>query len=114
MEKRVFKIDGQEDLVVYTGKLAYASKLSLLNALKTRGIMEEVEGELVNAKGTHSIVELGNIVIEAGEYDANGNETKAPVFSDKYHADIMTEQEYDFGVNEVIIEAGQPVAHNWL
>ena len=32
---------------------------------------------------SHSIVELGNIVIEEGEYDDDFQETKAPVLSDK-------------------------------
>jgi len=37
----------------------------------------------------HSIVELGNIVIEEGEYDDDFQETKAPVLSDKYHVDVL-------------------------
>ena len=48
----------------------------------------EVEGENVpNHK--HTIVKLGNIVIEQGEYDENGEETQAPVLSDKYHVDVL-------------------------
>ena len=37
----------------------------------------------------HSIVHLGNIVLEQGEYDADGNEITAPVISDKYHIDVL-------------------------
>ena len=37
----------------------------------------------------HSIVELGNIVIEEGEYDDDFQQIKAPVLSDKYHVDVL-------------------------
>jgi len=37
----------------------------------------------------HTIVKLGHIVLEQGEYDAEGNETKAPVLSDKYCIDVL-------------------------
>jgi hypothetical protein len=41
----------------------------------------------------HSIVDLGNVVLEQGEYDEDGNETKAPVLSDKYHIDVLWKKE---------------------
>ena len=41
-----------------------------------------------NATHGHAIVKLGHIVLEQGEYDAEGNEIKAPVLSDKYHLDV--------------------------
>jgi len=37
----------------------------------------------------HTIVHLGNIVLEQGEYDEEGNETVAPVLSDKWHVDVL-------------------------
>ncbi len=37
----------------------------------------------------HTIVQLGNIVLEQGEYDEEGNETVAPVLSDKWHVDAL-------------------------
>ena len=37
----------------------------------------------------HCIVKLGYIVLEQGEYDEDGNETKAPVLSSKYHIDVL-------------------------
>ena len=37
----------------------------------------------------HTIVKLGFIVLEQGEYDAEGKETKAPVLSDKYSVDVL-------------------------
>jgi len=37
----------------------------------------------------HAIVHLGNIVLEQGSYDEDGNETVAPVLSDKWHVDVL-------------------------
>jgi len=43
-----------------------------------------------NEYPTHksTIVQLGNIVLEQGEYDEEGEETVAPVLSDKWHLDV--------------------------
>ena len=37
----------------------------------------------------HTIVQLGNIVLEQGQYDDEGNEIVAPVLSDKWHVDAL-------------------------
>ena len=37
----------------------------------------------------HTIVHLGNIVLEQGEYDEEGEEVSAPVLSDKWHVDVL-------------------------
>lgn len=95
-------------------KLAYASKTSLINALKTRGILvENEEGQDVYAQGTHAVVHLGNIVVTPAQFDAYGNETTPAVLSDKWHADIMVEGDFDFGSNEVIIAEGEAYAHSF-
>ena len=43
-----------------------------------------------NEYPTHksTIVQLGNIVLEQGEYDEEGKEVTAPVLSDKWHLDV--------------------------
>ena len=43
-----------------------------------------------NEYPTHksTIVQLGNIVLEQGEYDEEGEEVTAPVLSDKWHLDV--------------------------
>ena len=43
-----------------------------------------------NEYPTHksTIVQLGNIVLEQGEYDEDGEEVTAPVLSDKWHLDV--------------------------
>jgi hypothetical protein len=44
-----------------------------------------------NEYPTHknTIVHLGNIVLEQGEYDSEGNETKAPVLSSKWMKKVI-------------------------
>ena len=43
-----------------------------------------------NEYPTHksTIVQLGNIVLEQGKYDEEGEEVTAPVLSDKWHLDV--------------------------
>jgi len=63
--------------------------------------LEQAESK-INALGTstdedgntypthkHCVVKLGYIVLEQGEYNEEGEETKAPVLSDKYHVDVL-------------------------
>jgi hypothetical protein len=59
--------------------------LSKINALPS--VKDEDGKDVPNHK--HTIVKLGNIVIEQGEYDADGEEVKAPVLSAKYHVDVL-------------------------
>ena len=56
-----------------------------INALGTA--TDENGNEYPTHKST--IVHLGNIVLEQGEYDEEGNETVAPVLSDKWHVDVL-------------------------
>ena len=37
----------------------------------------------------HTIVHLGNIVLEQAEFDEEGEMISEPVLSDKYHVDVM-------------------------
>ena len=37
----------------------------------------------------HTIIRLGFLVVEQGEYDSEGNVTKEPVYSDKYSVDAI-------------------------
>lgn len=47
----------------------------------------------------HAIVKLGNIIIEKGEEDAEGNEITPNVLSEKYHIDVMWKgiEEHPYG-----------------
>ena len=55
-----------------------------INALGTA--TDENGNEYPTHKST--IVQLGNIVLEQGEYDEEGEEITAPVLSDKWHLDV--------------------------
>ena len=59
--------------------------LSKINALPS--VKDEEGNDVPSHK--HTIVKLGNIVLEQGEYDENGEETQAPVLSESYHIDVL-------------------------
>ena len=69
-------------------KYEFKDKEQYQTALGKLPTKKDVDG-VVYPDYTHSIVELGNIVIEEGEYDDDFQETKAPVLSDKYHVDVL-------------------------
>jgi len=55
-----------------------------------------------NEYPTHksTIVQLGNIVLEQGEYNEEGEEITAPVLSDKWHLDVLWKEEQIKTVDE--------------
>ena len=70
------------------GKYEFDSKSAYETKLKALGTAKDEDGNDYPTH-SHSLVALGNIVVTPGEYDEEGNETKAPVLSDKYHVDVM-------------------------
>lgn len=80
----------------YVYQLNYASKDGLEQALVDRGVLVEVEGELVNSPDTLSVVHLGFPVLTPAVYDEEGNEVSPAVVSDKYHCDIKVLKPLDF------------------
>jgi hypothetical protein len=48
----------------------------------------EVDGES-HPSHSHTVVKLGNVVIEQGTYDEEGEELTAPVLADKYSVDVL-------------------------
>lgn len=79
--------------------------------------LEQAETK-INALGdehNHTIVKLGNIVLEQGEYDEEGNVTKEPVYSLKYSVDAMwigiDKHPYGWGTKAIDID-GEGV-HNF-
>ena len=69
--------------MIKIGKYAFKDKSTSDAKITALGVDDEG-----NATHGHAIVKLGHIVLEQGEYDAEGNEIKAPVLSDKYHLDV--------------------------
>lgn len=94
---------------MYIAKLKYTDKETAIADLlakqvyiKTEQVTEQdTEQGLSYGQGIHAIVELGLIVLENGTYDAEFNEITAPVYADGYHYDVMSENEIDFGKNEI-------------
>jgi hypothetical protein len=107
MNRKVIPNDNKPDLIVFEGKLQYKSKAALESALKSRGVLEVIEGQTVYAKGTHAVVYLGFITLKPE------TETSEAVISKKYHADIMTEKDYNFGSSEVILSKGAIPSHTF-
>lgn len=70
------------------GKYAFDSKEQAETKIKALGTATDREGNETPSH-PHTIVHLGNIVLAAGEYDAEGEELKAPILSDKYHLDVL-------------------------
>jgi hypothetical protein len=104
MNRKVIPNEGKQDLIVFEGKLKYASKAGLESALISRGILNN-DGTI--PKDTHGVVYLGFITIEPE------TDTTNAVISTKYHADIMTETEFHFGANEVVLADGANQAHSF-
>ena len=82
-------------------KLNYTNKENAIADLLAKGVYIETEEGLIYGQGIHAIVEIGKIVLTNGTYDADFNEITAPIFADGYAYDIMSEQEIDFGINEI-------------
>jgi len=70
------------------GKYEWDSKEQAEAKIKALGTATDENGnEYPTHK--HTIVHLGNIVLEQGQYDEEGNEVVAPVLSDKWHVDVL-------------------------
>lgn len=82
-------------------KLKYTDKETAIADLLAKGVYIKNENDLSFGNGIQAIVEIGLIVLENGTYDDEGNEITAPVFTDGYHFDVMSENEIDFGVNVI-------------
>ena len=82
-------------------KLNYTDKETAIADLLAKGVYVETEEGLIYGQGIHAVVEIGKIVLTNGTYDADFNEITAPIFADGYAYDIMSEQEIDFGINEI-------------
>ena len=69
------------------GKYEFNSKEQAEEKINALGTATDENG---NEYPTHksTIVQLGNIVLEQGEYDEDGEEITAPVLSDKWHLDV--------------------------
>jgi hypothetical protein len=92
---------------MYIGKYEFKDQKTADSKIKSLGVATDEEGnEYPTHK--HSIVKLGYIVLERGEYDSEGNETKAPVLSSKYHLDVAWQLEDTYSEDGELIKAEHP------
>ena len=82
-------------------KLKYTTKATAMKDLLKKGVYVETDKGLAYGQGIHAVVEIGQIVLTNGTYDADFKEVTAPVYADGYHFDIMSEQAIDFGSNAI-------------
>ena len=86
-------------------KLKYKNKETAMKDLLKKGVYVETTfnevTSLTYGTGIHAVVEIGQIVLENGTYDADFKEVTAPIYADGYHFDIMSEQEINFGSNAI-------------
>ena len=70
------------------GKYEFTNESTAKSKINALGVSTDEDG---NTYPTHShcVVRLGYIVLEQGEYNEEGEETKAPALSDKYHLDVL-------------------------
>ncbi len=75
-------------------KYSFGSKGACTTKINALGTETDENGNTYPTHN-HAIVHLGNIVLEQGEYDEEGNEVKAPVVSETYHVDVLWDGESD-------------------
>ena len=74
--------------MVRAGKYEFDSKEQAETKINALGVATDENGnEYPTHK--HTIVHLGHIVEQQGQYDEDGNEVVAPVLSSKYHVDVL-------------------------
>ena len=82
-------------------KLQYDTKAQGDADLLAKGTYEVIEGEQVYRNGTQAIVYLGKIVEVPATYDKDGKELTPPVYYSGVFYDLMTTEEFDFGIHEL-------------
>jgi hypothetical protein len=70
------------------GKYEFDDSVQADSKINALGVSTDENGNTYPSH-KHCIVKLGYIVLEQGEYNESGEQTKAPVLSDKYHLDVL-------------------------
>lgn len=82
-------------------KLKYTDRETAIADLISKGVYQEIDGEMIYADGIDAVVEVGLLIDQEATFDKNGNMLTEPTYRDGYHFDIMTDNEIDFGENEI-------------
>ena len=64
----------------------------------------------------HAIVELGNIVLEQGIYDEDGNTLEEPILSSKWHVDVLWQglEDHPYGWKSYSVDLDNDGMHSFL
>ena len=108
--------------MIKIAKYAFDSKEQVETKINALGTATDENGnEYPTHK--HTIVQLGNIVLQQGEYDEEGNETVAPVLSDKWHVDVLWKDleadendviDHPYGWKSYAIDSSDDGVHSFL
>ena len=74
--------------MISIGKYEFNSQEQAEDKIKALGVEIDEDGNEYPTHN-HTIVQLGNIVLEQGKYDEECNEIEAPVLSEKWHVDVL-------------------------
>ena len=85
------------------GKYEFKDEATADSKIKALGVDEDG-----NPNHGHAVVKLGHIVLEQGEYDKEGKETKAPVLSNKYHLDVAWKIDDTYDEEGKLVKAEHP------
>ena len=82
-------------------KLKYTDKETGIADLIAKGVYQEIQSELSYSEGIHAVVEVGLLIDQEATFDEQGNLLTEPTYREGYHFDIMSDNEIDFGENEI-------------
>ena len=82
-------------------KLKYTDKETAIADLISKGVYQEIDGEMIYADGIDAVVEVGLLIDQEATFDEQGNILTEPTYREGYHFDIMTDNDIDFGENEI-------------
>ena len=82
-------------------KLKYTDKETAIADLIAKRVYQEIDEEMIYADGIDAVVEVGLIIDQEATFDENGNMLTEPTYREGYHFDIISDNEIDFGTNEI-------------
>lgn len=88
-------------------KYAFDNKDQADSKIEALGVETDENGNTYPTH-KHSIVHLGNIVLEEGSYDEDGNEITPPSLSSKYHIDVLWNLSDSFSESGDLVLADHP------
>lgn len=101
--------------MIRIAKYEFDSKEQAETKINALGTAQDEEGnEYPTHK--HTIVHLGHIVEQQGQYDEDGNETVAPVLSSKYHVDVLWKgiDDHPYGWKSYAVDIDGDGVHSFL